>query len=96
MSAYPSQGAAAVLDTTGLAELGDQPDHLRPRAPGDLAQVAPEQVLVGLAEEGIAGAAQGLGNELIGDLALRGLEAQWLTTPEEGADLLQALESLGL
>jgi len=55
-----------------------------------------KQALIGLAQAGIGEVAQGLGDELISGLAVRYLKSEGLTTFEEGADLLQALESLGL
>jgi len=87
---------AAIIDPAGGAEPGDQPGHLRPRAPGDLAQVAPDQTLVGLAQAGIAKAAQGLGDEVVGGFTLGNIEVYGLAAFEEGAQLLQGLESLGL
>ena len=90
------RSAMMIPDTAGLAVLGDQPGHLCPRAAGDLAQVAPDQALVGLAQASIAEQAQVLGDELVGSLAVRNLESERLSPSEEGADLLQGLESLGV
>lgn len=87
---------AAIIDSAGGAEPGDPPGHLRPRAPANLAQVAPDQTLVGLAQAGIAETAQGLGDELVGGLAACHFEAEGLAAFEEGTELLQGLEPLGL
>lgn len=90
------RGAAAVLDASGPSELGDQPGHLGPRTPRHLAQVAPDQALVGLTQAAITEAAQGLGDEVVGGFTAGYPEAHGLAAFEEGADLLQCLEPFGL
>jgi len=92
----PGGWAAAVTDATGIAELGNQPGRLRPGQAGDLAEIAPYQPLVGLAEAKVGEAAQLGADPLVSGLPGRSLEAEGLSAFQEGADFLQGLESLGL
>jgi hypothetical protein len=88
--------AAPVADLAGAAELGDEPGHLWAGDVGHLLQVAAHQPLVGLRQAGVFQSSQFCGNPVIGGLPARGLEVQGLATFEEGLDLLQCLEPLGL
>lgn len=60
------------------------------------AQVSPNEALVGLAQAGVLKAAQLSGNPIVGLIPGRSCDVKGLGTFEEGADLLQRLEPLGL
>jgi hypothetical protein len=85
-----------VADPARVAELGDEPSDLGPGPAGDPLQVAPYQTLVGLGEAQVAEAAQLGSDPVVGGGPGRGLEAEGLGPGEEGTDLVQILEPLGI
>jgi len=76
-------------------ELADEAGQLRARQPRDLGQILPQQALVGLAEPGVAEAAQFGGYPAIDGLTAGRLEAQRCAAFEKSPDLIQALETFG-
>ncbi|OYV74921.1 MAG: hypothetical protein B7Z66_14815 [Chromatiales bacterium 21-64-14] len=87
--------AAAVNDAATLAELVDKAGNLGSRDPGDVPQIAVRLPFVWLGKPSIGDAAQFRGDQRVAGRPGAAKPRGWMAS-EEGADLLQPLESMGL
>lgn len=85
-----------VTYSAGLTERLDQAGHLGSGEAADLDQIIPDQAFVGLAQALIAELTQGLLDPLIGFIPGGNFEIQGGSALEEGPDLFQGQEPLGV
>lgn len=88
--------ASPITDPAGVEELSDQAGHLGSGKATDLLEMASKWAFVGLAQAVVPESPQLACDPVVEILSGGHIEAERLRAFEEGADLLQGLESLGL